>query len=116
MISGNGKGAKDMNADSLLMKPRQITYGYTDYGFFSVEKVYINGEANGEYHIKLSDDSSHQHAVLFFSMHLKGCEVGMIDPILSVEYPIYVRSKEKDIDSLFTELNKLIEEFRRKAE
>ena len=105
-----------MDSNSLLMKPKQITYGYTDYGFFSVEKVYINGEPNGEYHIKLTDESSHRNAVLFFSMYLKDCEVGQIDPILNVEYPIYVKSKDENIDSLFTELNKKIEEFRRKAE
>jgi len=102
--------------EAQIIKPKRLTFGYLHYDFFSVEKVYLDGEPNGEYHIKLNDNSSPKNAVLFFSMYLKDCEIGAVDPILNLEYPIYVKSKDEKIDLLFTELNKQIEEFRRKVD
>jgi len=104
-----------MEGDGLeaqIIKPKRLTFGYQQYDFFSVEKVYLDGEPNGEYHIKLNDNSSPKNAVLFFSMYLKDCEIGAVDPILNLEYPIFIKAKS-DLDAVFTKLNENIDSFRK---
>jgi len=98
--------------EAQIIKPKRLAFGYQHYDFFSVEKVYLDEISNGEYHIKLTDNSSPQNAVLFFSMHLKDCEIGAVDPILNLEYPIYIKAKS-DLDATFIELNGKIESFRK---
>lgn len=104
--------SKGDTLDTQVVKLKRLTFGYQNYDFFSVEKVYLDGESNGEYHIKLTDNSSPKNAVLFFSMHLKDCEIGMVDPILNLDYPIYIKAKG-NIDDVFTVLNGKIESFRK---
>jgi len=104
--------------DEIKMKPKKITYGYTPYEFFTIEKVYIDDEPNGEYHIKINDGSSSRNALIFFQMYLENFQVGMVDEILNIEYPIYAKTSDtdtiKNVDSVFTELNKQLEGFRKR--
>jgi hypothetical protein len=105
------------NESPANIKPKRIGYGYTGYEFFSVEKVFIDDVPNGEYHVKVNDNSSTQSALLFFQMNMPGFEVGIIDPILNLDYPLHMRTSDKtqidNIDLIFSELNKKIEEFRK---
>jgi hypothetical protein len=99
-----------------LIELKRIRYGYTSYEFFSIEKVFIDDLPNGEYHIRVNDDSSIHSALLFFQMNMGGFNVGVVDPILNLDYPLYAKTDDKSliekIDLIFTELNKKIKEFR----
>lgn len=97
---------------NLLVNPDGFQYAIMEYDHFEVREVLINEEPKGEYHVKIKNKSSIMGAVDFFTYHLSGCKVGLVDPsgVLNLEYPIFIITKNEmvimSIDDTFNDLDK----------
>ena len=78
--------------ESSNVKPDSLQYGDIEYTYFVAREVVRNGEATGEFHIKIKDKSSRSDAAQFFQDKIGLCDVGIIDPenILNLEFQLYV--------------------------
>jgi len=79
-------------------KVDRVSYGNARFHNFDVREVYVNGEPNGEYHVRIPACTKQKliNAILFFKEYLKTCEVGVIDPEneLRLEFQIYLKTTD----------------------
>ena len=99
-----------------------IKYDFIEYINFSLEKVIVGSEFKGECHIKLKDGSNPRTAAAFFRSEINpnNAEVGIIDPVLQLDYPIYILLKNQRIigvvDQVFNAIDEKIQEFKNEKE
>jgi hypothetical protein len=111
------EGGEFKGMNSIPAQPMEFIY--IDYKNFSIEKVMSGEEFNGECHIRINDDASKTSAAVSFfraELHKYGAEVDMIDPILQLDYPIYVLISNElavdSIDDIFKSIDDKIQEFK----
>ena len=104
---------KDFGNICLNINPQRIHYAEAEFSELLVREVYDGDYPTGEYHLKPIKKINNKFLVDLLKEKMPGITVDVIDPddSLGLEYPIYLKSKDRErlISGIYAANNELVE-------